>query len=202
MSVSNKSPSFANLLLQVRFIAMRIQPLVLASIVMICVGAIGLLWWLPQLRSELVDQQAQLDQLRVVSKSKLTSAVAAPSENETRLKEFLDLRGESGYAEQQVKNLFAIANKNGLSLNQADYKSMAEKNSGTIAYQIQLPVNGTYVSIRQFCEEVLLAIPFASLDEMSFKREAIANNTVEAKLRFTLYLSDMPRTKVVAKEHQ
>ncbi|MGZ3158645.1 MAG: hypothetical protein ACXU7H_06145, partial [Burkholderiaceae bacterium] len=52
------------------------------------------------------------------------------------------------------------------------------------------PVKGQYQAIRKFCEQTLLAIPFASLDEINFKRDEITNSTLEAKLHFTLYLSD------------
>jgi len=33
-----------------------------------------------------------------------------------------------------------------------------------------------------------LAIPFASLDEINFKRDAVTNPLLDAKLRFTFYL--------------
>jgi hypothetical protein len=35
----------------------------------------------------------------------------------------------------------------------------------------------------------LRAIPFASLDDISFKRDAIGTANVEARLRLTLYLA-------------
>ena len=44
----------------------------------------------------------------------------------------------------------------------------------------------------------LMAIPFASLDEINFRRDAIGSRTLEAKLRFTLYLNDVP---AVAQRH-
>jgi len=56
-----------------------------------------------------------------------------------------------------------------------------------------LPLNGSYPAVWQFTLQVLAAIPFASLDEISFKREAIVETTADVKLRFTLYLNDKKR---------
>ena len=76
-------------------------------------------------------------------------------------------------------------------MSRADYKFGADRNGRYRTYQIVLPVKGSYSAIRQFCEQTLLAIPFASLDEMNFKRDAIGSSTLEAKLHFTVYLADM-----------
>jgi len=51
-------------------------------------------------------------------------------------------------------------------------------------------------AVRRFCERVLLTIPFASLDEITFKREAVGNGSLDARLRFTLYLTDAPTVHV------
>lgn len=112
------------------------------------------------------------------------------SQTEQRLAAFYDLLGDSRYAEQQVKTLFAAAAKTGLSLTQGEYKSGYDRNGRLYTYQVILPVKGSYAAIRKFCEEALLAIPFASLDEISFKRDAINTTTLEARLRITLYLAE------------
>ncbi|HXA46701.1 MAG TPA: hypothetical protein VNW52_03650, partial [Burkholderiaceae bacterium] len=101
------------------------------------------------------------------------------------LQQFYDALGESRYAEQQIKTLFALATKNGLSLNQADYKFADNKSGAFHSYTVTLPVKGTYAAIRPFCQQVLLAIPFASLDEINFKRDAVTNPLLDVKLRFT-----------------
>jgi len=160
---------------------------------LIVVGAAGLLWFTPHLRAEEAAQQQRLLRAeRSLRAADNAAVVVAPSVVEERLAKFHDTLGERRYAEQQVKTLFAIAAKTGLGLDQAEYKSVFDKNSNTHAYQIRMPVKGPYAAIRHFCEQMLLAIPFASLDEISFKREAIGSEVLEAKLRITLYLADAP----------
>lgn len=152
----------------------------------ICAGWWGISYLVAQTNApQMALQQAQ-EALRVAESASPESTRSLP---EQRLAGFYDILGDSRYTEQQVKTLFAIAAKVGLVLNQAEYKSILDKGSRTTTYQILLPVKGNYQNIRKFCEQTLLAIPFASLDEISFKRDAITNNTLEAKLRFTLYLS-------------
>ena len=154
-------------------------------------GAIAWLWGIPQLEQQTAARKTMLfaAQKTLTSAPPVAIAPALPLA-EQRLQHFYDLLGETRYAEQQVKTLFALAAKNGLSLNQAEYKFAANKTGLFHTYAISLPVKGQYGAIRQFCEQVLLAIPFASLDAIDFKREAVSNPNLDAKLRFTLHLDN------------
>lgn len=152
-----------------------------------------LVWsvWLPLLQQRAAGethalQRAQSAALRPVPLA--PPAMAGPD----RVAEFYDLLGEQRHAEQQLKTVFALAQKNGVILNAAEYQTSLDKNSHVHEWHIALPVKGTYAALRRFAEQVLLAIPFAALDELRFKREAIAAPLLDARLRFTLYLSDVP----------
>ena len=155
-------------------------------------AAIAALWLVPQLKAQRAAGQVALARAQKLhdtapDSSDFASAPTLPR-NQQHLQDFNDLLGETRYAEQQVKTLFAIAAKNGLTLNQGDYKLAYDKNGMFHTYVISLPVHGPYAAIRPFCEQVLLAIPFASLDQIDFKRESVNNVNLEAKLRITLYL--------------
>jgi hypothetical protein len=105
---------------------------------------------------------------------------------------FYETLGPRRYAEQQVKTLFALAAKNGLSLSQGEYKSAYDRNARLTTYQVNLPVKGSYGAIWTFALGTLRTIPFASLDDIGFRRDSIGDPTVEARLRLTLYLKDAP----------
>lgn len=143
---------------------------------------------LPELRARDTSAAATLDKARKSLAQAQVATVPAVSAPEQHLQEFQDLLGDSRYAEQQVKSLFSIAAKNNLTLNQGEYKLAYDKNGAFRTYTIVLPVHGQYGAIRAFCRQVLLAIPFASLDQVDFKRDNVNNASLEAKLRFTLYL--------------
>lgn len=118
------------------------------------------------------------------------AAAAPPATSSENLARFYAALGQQRHAEQQVKLLFDLAAKNGLVLAQGEYKSGYDKAGRIATYQVSLPLKGSYAAVWQFALQALRAMPFASLDELSFRREQIADPTLEARVRLTLYLSD------------
>lgn len=118
-------------------------------------------------------------------------AVPPPSANQN-LADFYAMLGEQRHAEQQVRMLFDLAARSGLALKQGEYKTGYDKASRVSTYQVTLPVKGGYQPLWQFAMQGLRDMPFAALDEVSFRRETIAEPVVEARLRFTFYLKDAP----------
>lgn len=170
----------------------------LAWALIVC-GIAVWLWAIPYLRTQTNVPMHALEQARKsLSSTNNRAAETSSSLPEERLAAFYDVLGDKRYVEQQVKTLFAVAAKSGLVLNQGEYKASVEKSSHSTRYQMILPVKGQYQAIRTFCEQTLLAIPFASLDEINFKRDEITNSTLDAKLHFTLYLSDAGASALAA----
>ena len=119
-------------------------------------------------------------------------AVAPAATASDNLARFYAALGPQRHAEQQVKQLFDLAAKHGLVLAQGEYKSGYDKASRVSTYQVTLPLKGSYAAVWQFALQALRAMPFASLDELSFRREQIADTELEARLRLTFYLTDAP----------
>jgi hypothetical protein len=158
----------------------------------------GLLWlagtsmWLvviPYFKSQYAHYQQQIQQAQTrlyqapVNVGKNTLTVS-----EQRLQQFYRTLGETHYVEQQVDTLIALAHKNGLDIIAADYQFAENKPGLFNTYTVTMPIQGPYAMVRQFCNQALIAIPFATLDELSFKRSAIANQIIETRVRFILYL--------------
>ena len=118
------------------------------------------------------------------------AALAPPVTASENLARFYAALGQQRHAEQQVKQLFDLAAKNGLLLAQGEYKSGYDKASRVATWQVTLPLKGSYAAVWQFALQALRAMPFASLDELSFRREQIADTQLEARLRLTFYLAD------------
>lgn len=170
--------------------------IVRAVTVMVClltvsVGGIVL----PHLRLQEKDDHRTIARARnrLLSPAAIDTVLATPTPD--HLATFYDALGDSRHAEQQLKTLFDLAQKNNLSLSTADYRSTPEKNSRVRVLQISLPVKAAYPAIRQFAEQVLLTIPFASLDELRFKRDSIGSPLLEAHLRFSLFLLATPASR-------
>ena len=157
---------------------------------LVTIGITGWLWLVPRLQTEIHHQKPLLLRLQNES-TRITSALPRThSPDAQRLAKFYDALGDTASAEQPLKILFAIAARNGLTLTQADYQSTVDHSGKYSTYQIILPVKAPYPAIRAFCEQVLLAIPYAALEEIRFKRETIASPTLEAQLRLRLFLRD------------
>ena len=163
-------------------------PVSCVGISLCLLGGAALLWLAP-LRA--LEAEAHRVAVRLASMPVGQALAPAPVDN-LHLVRFYDTLGEQRYAEQQVKTLFSIAAKSGLALSRGEYKSAYDANARLHTYQVTLPVHGTYREVWQFALSALMAIPFASLDEISFKRDKITDHAIEARVRLTLYLADRP----------
>ena len=141
---------------------------------------------------------AQLEARPLPQPALAVVAAAPPATASENLARFYAALGQQRHAEQQVKQLFDLAAKNGLLLAQGEYKSGYDKASRVATYQVTLPLKGSYAAVSQFALQALRAVPFASLDELSFRREQIADTDLEARLRLTFYLTDTPGDAGVA----
>jgi hypothetical protein len=70
-----------------------------------------------------------------------------------------------------------------------EYKLSCDAATRLCRYRVRLPLVGSYLQIRAFVEQSLLELPFASLDELSLRREGIASPELEAGLTFSLHLA-------------
>lgn len=118
-----------------------------------------------------------------------STANVTPPTQETWLEHFYRLLPARSSAPDWLRVIFTAARAQSLSLALGDYKLKIEKNGRLVAYEIGLPVRGTYVQMRQFIAEVLDQIPAVALDEFIIKREAIGDPTIEASIRFTLFMN-------------
>ena len=184
MAAALNDVNLAALLLRARIAVLRLGVPACLAIALCAAGAAAWAWLLPH-RAE----QARVMAQPLPAPSTLVTPPPPPSANQN-LAAFYDTLGEKRYAEQQVKVLFDLAAKSSLTLNQGEYKAAYDKASRVSTYQIILPVKGPYQSIWQFAMQGLRAMPYASLDEVGFRRDTIADPAVEARLRFTLYLKD------------
>jgi hypothetical protein len=181
------APSIGAVWLRLRVALATWSPVAVGAALLCVLGAAALAWVLPA--REVLDRRRELAR-QVAAMPAPVAAPAPPATNAHNLALFYGVLGERRYAERQVKTLFGLAAKTGLVLHQGEYKAAYDRNARLHTYQVTLPVKGSYGAIWQFSLLALRAIPFASLDEISFKRDAIGQASVEARLRLTLYLAD------------
>ncbi|MES3020091.1 MAG: hypothetical protein V4857_00760 [Pseudomonadota bacterium] len=172
------------LMLRARLALAALGPVACAA-ALLCVLALATLAWLLPQRA----LQAQRQEVALAQATLPAPAPAAPPAADANLAAFYAALGAKRDAEQQVRTLFGLAAKNGLALGQGEYKDLYDPAARLYAYQVTLPLNGSYAALWQFSLMALGAMPNASLDEISFKRESIGAPVVQARVRLTLYLS-------------
>lgn len=87
-----------------------------------------------------------------------------------------------------LDKIYKAAREQNIQLEQGEYRTSRETAGKLVRYQITLPVKGGYLQLRKFLASVLTEIPIVSLDHISFERQKIGDEVIEAKIRFTLYL--------------
>lgn len=89
---------------------------------------------------------------------------------------------------ETITTIQRAADANGVTLAHGEYRLSRDGSAPMMRYQITLPARSDYPRLRSWLTDVMNAVPSASLDEISLRREDAANDTVEARVRLTLYL--------------
>lgn len=140
-----------------------------------------------QSRLEQLMQDVAIEQTR--QKTARLNPVADTHSTAARLHAFYEFFPARESVPNLLGAIYNAARAESISLSEGEYKYIRAKTGGLGMYQVNLPVKGSYVQVRMFIVKVLNEIPSAALDEVSFKREIVGSGELEAKLRFTVYLS-------------
>ena len=182
----------AGLLLRARLRLARIDPVAAVLCALLLAGA-GMHIALLPARAQV---ERDLEAARLAARTPLpvqAAPAAPPPGSDQNLQQFYATLGQPRQVERQLKEVFALAARHGLSLQQGEYRSNVERPARLSTYQVNLPVKGSYGAIWAFAMDVLRALPHASLDDVAFRRDTIGQDGVEARLRLTFYLAAEPR---------
>lgn len=105
-----------------------------------------------------------------------------------QLAEFYKYFPDEKKSPQWLEKLVTVAEKNGLSLNDGEYKVTQDKVGKLIRYKITLPVQGKYPQIRKFLVSLNKEIPVMALKDVQFERKDVVDSVVQAKIKLVLYL--------------
>lgn len=139
-------------------------------------------------RARIAQLQQEAQSIRAFSRNKADTSRTAPG-YDAWLDRFYQLLPAKASAPDWLRIIFSAARGQSLGLDQGAYKVTMDKNGRLLAYEIGLPVHGTYTQIRAFVGDVLEKIPAIALDEIILKRESISDPRVDASIRFTLFLN-------------
>lgn len=155
-------------------------------------------WLLSQPGQSTEALQATLLQARQRLRAPVPVAQGDGARTPAPLQAFHAALGEASTTEAYVRQLFAAARRHEISLGQGEYRWQVDGLAQTERYQIRLPIKGTYAALRGFCDQVLRDLPFAALDELSLKRDALDDETLSAIVQFSLHLHPGAASAAVA----
>lgn len=113
-------------------------------------------------------------------------ATALPAPEAER---FHAMLGDPAQASQLLRPLFSLAERSGVVIERGDYQLIDEEAGGYLVYRANLPISGTYPSVRRFCEQVLRTMPFVSIDQLTLRREHGGEALLKVRLSLSLYLA-------------
>jgi len=87
-----------------------------------------------------------------------------------------------------LKKVFDLAERQGISLDQGEYKVIRDKVGKLERFQMTLPIRGGYPQIRKYLGSLSAEIPVLSMEHLQFERQKVNDAEVEAKIRLALYL--------------
>lgn len=87
-----------------------------------------------------------------------------------------------------IKTIFAQGKETGLKLSNGEYQFNCETSGSYCTLHLALPVKGSYPQVRNFARGILEKIPSAAIEEISFRRDGIKMATVDARVKFAIYM--------------
>lgn len=175
------------LLARLHFVAANLPLLPLLAFLLVVAAALTQLFLLPAREAAIEETER-----RVVSLERSTrraaiekqSVQSTPEDTRQRLLERFPLQDQLN---AELGALIELATKEGLQVPSGDYRLMPGKDGLFDRYVLNLPVKGSYRSIRQYVVAVRQAYPDLAVDDISLRRENIGSPEVEAQIRFILF---------------
>jgi Tfp pilus assembly protein PilO len=93
---------------------------------------------------------------------------------------------------EALMTLHNVASHNGLHDTRADYRDTPETGTPLVRVRIEIPVTGSYASIRNWIAELLEALPSLTLDGLELRRSDMGKAQLDARVRFQLLLRSTP----------
>ena len=140
------------------------------------------------LREQTVAIEQQRHQLRTTSHGKAVE----PLSPLTQLHNFYAAFPARSTLPDALMTLHRIADHNGLRDTRADYRDTAETGTPLVRVKIEIPVTGSYASIRSWIAELLKTLPSLTLDGLELRRTDIGKPQLDARVRFQLLLRSAP----------
>jgi len=131
------------------------------------------------------DLDARIGKLRQTRNSLRARLASDTRQNESRGLQVADLVDLTAI-DPVIAGIHAAAQKNGVRLEQGEYRLQAEQGTRLSRYRIVFPAKGGYPQLRGWLDEAIAARPGLEVEELTLRREDIGNETLEARVSLGL----------------
>ncbi len=91
-----------------------------------------------------------------------------------------------------LEKVFVVAQRQGLKLDQGEYKVTKDRVGKLTRFQMTLPIKSEYPQIRKFLNQLRAEIPIMAMEQLQFERQRVNDSTVDARVVLDLYLGHEP----------
>jgi hypothetical protein len=160
----------------------RVGPAGAAGIVLF-IGAVSLFMAsnLPQVRA-VSSLQSQIAHTAHVSSTAPVTADGAPLSE-------LPARAD---APAIVGKVLEQARASGIDLERGQYEFVAARDGVAARYRMTFPVHTSYVNLRHFMDQTLIALPAVAVEALRVERKSVGDDSVDAELRLSAYVRSDP----------
>jgi hypothetical protein len=128
---------------------------------------------------------------RLTKRAPSTAAPAAqPTSPRASQAEFYSLFPPSNRASQVLEKIVEAAEREGLKLEQGEYRFARDTGGELVQLHIALPVKGSYAQVRKFIAAALAAAPSLALEGVLLERDKIGDTVIEARIRMLAFLRE------------
>jgi len=185
--VSHLASSVAVVRLHLEVLVQRYSAWLLVSGLLLVAVSVAAWSMVAPLRSDLAGMRVQLAQAEADLGSQPTTQALPRHDNE--LPAALPARSSAAAA---IERLIDLAKEHQLDIAQAEYQMGGDRRDILESLQITLPLEGDYPSVRRWIEDVLRALPNASVDRIGFERSAVSTSRIVARVKLTLWFKNEP----------
>ncbi|MEF8733610.1 MAG: hypothetical protein V5B40_17380 [Candidatus Accumulibacter meliphilus] len=142
---------------------------------------------LPALHADLAAAQGSLRALQARAANGEAPTGAPQSASERHYQAFQEVLAEESQVLASIQAVLDLVASHQLLSTHAEYQRGRDLQAQADTLQMIVPVRGRYADIRRWIEEILATQPFVAVDELGFKRDEIARNEVEARVRLSIW---------------
>lgn len=177
----------SSLLARLRFGVANLQVLPSISLLLVMAATLAHLFLLPGREAAIEESERRLSSLERNTRRLVLERQSVRVSPEDTRKRLLDRFPSEEQLNAELGRLIEMAGKEGLSVPNGDYRLTPGKDGLFDRYVLNLPVKGSYQTIRRYVAAVRMAFPDLAIDDITLRRESIGSMEVEAQLRFVLF---------------